>query len=275
MERFMRFVFRTFRTVAILATLFSPVAAHAQLVDLELVIAVDISGSIDDDEAVLQRQGYIKALRHPAVIDAITRGQRRAIAVTYMEWAGGHHQRVLVPWTLVDSAKAANDVANMLEVEPISINVWTSISGAISGGVELFKKSPFSGSRRVIDVSGDGANNDGENVAKARDRAVAGGYIINGLPIVNDRPSRYGRRQIKDLDLYYADCVIGGPGAFLIVANGFDDYARAVQRKLILEIAALHPDDMPTDAPRMIPAAGNTRPSCNIGEMMRQHWDDL
>ncbi len=255
--------------------LLSPPDARAQrLVDLELVIAVDTSGSIDDDEAALQRQGYVKAFRHPAILDAITRGRHGAIAVTYMEWAGDHHQQVLVPWCVIDSAATANDFADALAFEPLMISVWTSISGAIRGGIQAFQKSPYNARRRVIDISGDGANNDGEMVTMARDRAVAAGYVINGLPIVNDKPSRYGRRQIADLDLYYTDCVVGGPGAFIIVANGFEDYARAVQRKLILEIAGLHPDHAPEGPGKIIPAADG-RPSCTIGELLRQHWDDL
>ncbi|MDA0997944.1 MAG: DUF1194 domain-containing protein [Proteobacteria bacterium] len=257
------------------ATIMAPAANAEPPVDLELVIAVDTSGSIDDIEASLQRQGYVHAFRHPAIMEAIKRGRHGAIAVTYMEWAGDHHQQILVPWKLINSAASALDFAAALAFEPLMISVWTSISGAIRGGMQAFADSPYRAERRVIDISGDGANNDGEIVTRARDRAVAKGYIINGLPIVNDRPSRYGRRQIPNLDFYYTDCVVGGPGAFIIVANGFDDYARAVHRKLILEIAGLAPENTPEPRPAIIPAAGEGRPPCTIGEILRQHWDDL
>lgn len=246
--------------------------AQAQLVDLELVIAVDISGSVDDDEAALQRQGYVKAFRDPRVVDAILHGPRGAIAVTYVEWAGSHHQLPLIGWTLINSAQTANEFADALAFEPVMVNVWTSISGAIIAGASLLRSSPFKGRRQVIDISGDGANNDGIGVTTARDRALADGLTINGLPIVNDRPSRYGRRQIPNLDYYYIDCVVGGPGAFIIVANGFEDYARAVRRKLILEIAGAVP---PPTKPGIVPADGHIRPPCTVGESLRQDWDDF
>jgi len=251
-----------------------PVQAQEGLVDLELVIAVDISGSVDDDEAYLQRQGYIKAFRDPKVIEAIRRGRHGAIAATYFEWAGSHHQMTLVDWKFINDAASANDFADALAFEPVTINVWTSISGAISAGVSSFARSPFKAKRRVIDISGDGANNDGAPVLAARERALATGITINGLPIVNDKPSRYGRRQIPNLDYYYIDCVIGGPGAFIIVANGFEDYARAVRRKLILEIAGAVPTRQPPPT-GFIPAFGNDRPPCDVGENLRQDWDDF
>ncbi len=242
-------------------------------VDLELVIAVDISGSVDDDEAALQRQGYIKAFRDPRVIDAITHGPNGAIAVTYIEWAGSHHQLPLVKWSLINNAQSANNFADDLAFEPVMVNVWTSISGAIMAGQEALRRSPYKSERQVIDISGDGANNDGAPVLLAREKALASGLTINGLPIVNDRPSRYGRRQIANLDYYYTDCVIGGPGAFIIVANGFDDFARAVRRKLILEIAGAVPTSREQGA--IIPVSGHVRPPCTVGEAMRKDWDDF
>ncbi|MBO6519684.1 MAG: DUF1194 domain-containing protein [Rhodospirillales bacterium] len=250
--------------------------AQEGLVDLELVIAVDISGSVDDDEAYLQRQGYIKAFRDPKVVEAITRGPLGAIAVTYFEYAGSHHQMTLVDWTFINSQQTANEFADALAFEPILVNVWTSISGAILAGVDNFSRSPFKGKRRVVDISGDGANNDGPPVNLMRDRALKTGITINGLPIVNDKPSRYGRRQIPNLDYYYIDCVIGGPGAFIIVANGFEDYARAVRRKLILEIAGAEPANQPRRPQTgIVPAYGHDRPPCNVGENLRQDWDDF
>jgi len=251
----------------------APVAkAQSNLVDLELVIAVDVSGSVDDDEAALQRQGYIKAFRDPKIVEAITRGQVGAIAVTYFEYAGSHHQLTLVDWARITGPESARNFADALAFEPIMINVWTSISGAIAAGQAAFRRSPYQGRRRVIDVSGDGANNGGALVTVARDLALADGITINGLPIINDKLSRYGRPQIPNLDYYYIDCVIGGPGAFIIVANGFEDYARAVRRKLILEIAGVVPARKPQA--KFMPAYGHDRPSCTIGESLRQDWED-
>jgi len=258
----------------------APLQAQGRMVDLALVLAVDISGSIDDDEAALQRKGYVHAFRDKRIIDAIRHGRHGAIAVTYIEWAGHRYQRPLVNWTVIDDAASANDFADALAFEPITINVWTSISGAIAAGMEALRTSPYKARRRVIDISGDGANNDGVPVTAARDRAVAAGIGINGLPIVNNRLSRYGRPQIPNLDLYYADCVIGGPGAFLIVANGFDDYARAVRRKLILEIAGRAPGvkDADRSGPNgpsgIISVSGRGRSDCLVGESLRQDWDD-
>ncbi len=258
--------------VTMLGLLRTTAIAQENLVDLELIIAVDISGSVDDDEAYLQRQGYIKAFRDPIVVQAIQRGIHGAIAVTYIEYAGAHHQMPLADWSYINSPESANNFADALAFEPVTINVWTSISGALLAGVDIFARSPFKGKRRVIDVSGDGANNDGVPVLVARERAISQGITINGLPIVNDKPSRFGRRQIPNLDYYYTDCVIGGQGAFIIVANGFEDYARAVRRKLILEIAGAMPAKKPETG--IIPAFAQNRPPCNVGENLRQDWDD-
>lgn len=258
--------------VAILLADLPRALAEGHVVDLELVIAVDVSGSVDDDEAALQRQGYIKAFRDPKVIEAIKRGIHGAIAVTYFEYAGGHHQLTLVDWKRIHDAQSANDFADALAFEPIMISVWTSISGAIMAGEAAFKRNPFKARRQVIDVSGDGANNDGILVTEARLRALASGITINGLPIINDRLSRYGRPQIPNLDYYYIDCVIGGPGAFIIVANGYEDYARAVRRKLILEIAGAK--SLPREA-GIVPVSNHDRPPCDVGENLRQDWDDF
>lgn len=250
----------------------APAAAQQTNVDLELVLAVDVSGSVDEDEAILQRRGYIDAFRDPLVIDAIQRGPYGAIAVMYIEWAGAPYQIPIVGWTRVSNAAEAAAFADKLAAAPIAVHLWTSISSIITAGTALIQQNKYNGTRRVIDVSGDGANNDGQYVNVARDYAVAQGITINGLPIINDRPSRYGTQQIKDLDYYYTDCVIGGPGAFIIVANGFQDYARAVRQKLILEIAGLSPT-MPAQ-PRIHPAQFSARPSCLAGESRRQDYED-
>lgn len=250
----------------------TPAAAQQSNVDLELVLAVDVSGSVDDEEAILQRRGYVDAFQDPMIIDAIQRGPHGAIAVTYIEWAGQPFQETIVDWTRISNAREASEFADQLAFAPISVHLWTSISSIITVGTALIRQNKFNGTRRVIDVSGDGANNDGQYVNIARDYAVAQGITINGLPIINDRPSRYGTKQIADLDYYYTDCVIGGPGAFIIVANGFQDYARAVRQKLILEIANQPPNMLPQ--PRIHPAQLSARPSCFAGENRRQDYDD-
>ncbi|MDA8637235.1 DUF1194 domain-containing protein [Rhodospirillales bacterium] len=249
-----------------------PAVAQQTAVDLELVLAVDVSGSVDDEEAILQRRGYVDAFRDPMIIDAIKRGPHGAIAVTYLEWAGEPYQIPIVGWTRISNAEETAAFADKLATAPIAVHLWTSISSIITVGTQIIRQNQYRGTRRVIDVSGDGANNDGQYVNVARDYAVAQGITINGLPIINDRPSRYGTQQIADLDYYYTDCVIGGPGAFIIVANGFQDYARAVRQKLILEIAGLSPSRR--DEARVLPAQLNARPSCFAGENRRQDYDD-
>lgn len=247
--------------------------AQSTNVDLELVLAVDVSGSVDDEEAILQRRGYVEAFQDPMIIDAITRGRHGAIAVTYIEWAGERYQNPIVGWTRISNAEEAAEFADQLAFAPIAVNVWTSISTIITVGTQLIQQNGYNARRKVIDVSGDGANNDGELVNIARDRAIAQGITINGLPIINDRLSRYGRPQIPNLDYYYTDCVVGGPGAFIIVANGFFDYARAVRQKLILEIAGLMPEEKPK--PLFQQARSDIRPPCIVGESLRQDYDDF
>ncbi len=240
--------------------------AKAELVDLELILAVDVSGSVDDEEAQLQRAGYVAAIRDEKVIRAILSGQRGRIALAYVEWAGEHVKNRVVDWTLIHSVGTARDFAQQLSLAPLRVELWTSITGAIDLALDMFSLSPFRGKRRVIDISGDGPNNDGGPVTLARDRAVKKGVIINGLPIINGRVSRYGFKPMPHLDNYYRDCVIGGFGAFIIVANTFHDFARAIRRKLILEIAGLAPEP---DTPRAILAASDTHPPCDMGEIIR------
>ncbi len=215
--------------------------AEARKVDLELVLAVDVSGSVDIEEAKLQRQGYVSALVDPAVISAIEGGYQGAIAVTYLEWAGSHHKSVVAEWAVIEDEASARAFAAAIGEAPITSGLWTSISGAIEFAMPMFDQNGYEGSRRVIDISGDGANNDGRLVTLARDDAVAARVTINGLPIVNDRPNPFGWRQIPDLDLYYRNCVIGGMGAFIVVAEGFEDFAAAIRKKLIFEIAGTAP----------------------------------
>jgi hypothetical protein len=210
--------------------------AQARPVDLELVLAVDVSRSVDDDEARLQREGYIAALTSPQVIRAIRSGPMGAIAVTYVEWASRDYQRTVIGWMPIDGEASAKAFAAQLAEAPrVSMN-WTSISGAIDYAAGLFDGNGFEGNRRTIDVSGDGANNNGRPAEQARDEAVARGIVINGLPIINDRPN-FGRPPEKDLDLYYESSVIGGPGSFMIVAEDFQAFAKAILTKLVREIA--------------------------------------
>ena len=233
---------------AFLALLFGvlgllPVRAdNPEPVDLELILAIDVSGSIDEDEAALQRQGYLRALVHPQVIQAISGGEKRKIGITYVEWAGYHYQRVVAEWAVIsDKASAESFVAKIAAV-PVSTERWTSISGAIEFAMKRFEASPYRSKRRVIDISGDGRNNTGRDLGEVRREALARGIIINGLPIVNDRPTRWGTPPERDLDLYYRDNVIGGPGSFYIVADGFNAFANAIRTKLVREISGI-PDD--------------------------------
>lgn len=259
-----------------------PVVAAEEQVDLELALAVDVSGSVDQDEALLQRQGYVDAFRDPEIHRAIAGGIIGKIAVTYFEWASSGDNRVLVDWTLIQDAASARIFAATLAEAPIRTGLRTSISGAIEFAVPRFGANGFQGNRRVIDISGDGPNNDGALVDLARERAVAAGIVINGLPIVNDRPNRFGFPNMADLDKYYEGCVIAGPGAFVVVAEDFKSFAAAVRRKLLLEIAGAIPDrpqrfaEGRPRAPRRI-LVSNTgyAPGCDIGERRsREYYRD-
>ncbi|MCQ4160947.1 DUF1194 domain-containing protein [Roseomonas sp. GC11] len=209
-----------------------------EAVDVLLVLAVDVSRSIDEDEAKLQREGYRGALSDPRVVEAIRGGSVGAIGVTYVEWAGIEYQRQVLPWMRIGSQVEAEAWSSALAEAPRASLSWTSISGGIDFSLKVMADAPFEGTRKVIDVSGDGVNNSGPPVEPVRDRAVAEGVVINGLPILNDQPS-FGRRGSLTLDQYYAESVIGGPGAFLVVAQDFEAFGQAVRRKLIREIAGL------------------------------------
>ncbi|CAA9221786.1 MAG: hypothetical protein AVDCRST_MAG27-535 [uncultured Craurococcus sp.] len=212
--------------------------AEGEPVDVLLVLAVDVSRSVDEDEARLQREGYRNAVSDPAVIEAIRGGMIGAVGLAYVEWAGAEYQRLVLPWTRIASATDAQGWADRLAEAPRASLSWTSISGALDFSLKVLNDAPFDATRRVIDVSGDGVNNSGGPVELARDRVVAEGITINGLPIVNDRPT-FGRMPPVPLDEYYRENVIGGPGAFVVVAEDFQSFGNAVKRKLIREIAAL------------------------------------
>ncbi len=209
-------------------------------VDLELVIAVDVSGSIDVEEARLQRDGYVGAFANADVIGAITGGMLGRIAVTYIEWAGARHSRTVIDWTLLDGPASARAFSAALADSPIETELWTSISHAIDVSIPKFGQNRFAGARKVIDISGDGPNNQGGLVTHFRDRAVAAGITINGLPVMLKR-AYTGSMDIENLDEYYEDCVIGGPGAFVVVAETYEAFGEAILRKLVTEIADLRP----------------------------------
>ncbi|UPG74140.1 DUF1194 domain-containing protein [Roseomonas gilardii subsp. gilardii] len=222
----------------------SGLARAAEPVDVALVLAVDVSRSIDEDEARLQREGYRKAVTDPRVVAAIRGGMIGSIALAYVEWAGAEYQRLVIPWTQIASQADADGWADALDRAPRQSLSWTSISGGIDFSHKLLDDMPYEAMRRVIDVSGDGVNNSGPPAEEARDRAVADGIVINGLPIMNDRPA-YGRMPPLPLDQYYGQNVIGGPGAFLISAADFEAFENAVRRKLVREVAGL-------DGPRVM-----------------------
>ena len=245
-------------------------AIAQQPVDLELVLAVDVSLSMDLDEQRLQRDGYIKAFRDRDLIAAILAGRHKRIAVTYMEWAGSFNQQTVVPWVLIDSAAAAEAFAVELERQPISRFRMTSISGALSYAGRQFGKGGYEGMRRVIDVSGDGPNNSGPPVADVRDGLVKDGIVINGLPILLKSGTPSGFFDIAELDTYYADCVIGGDGAFLIPVTTREEFATATRRKLILEISGTMPQPAVIPAQFVMRTSGNT--DCLVGEKQWQRY---
>ncbi|MEA2984927.1 MAG: hypothetical protein QOD94_1181 [Alphaproteobacteria bacterium] len=221
--------------------LLGPALAADNLVDLQLVLAIDASNSVSDERFELQKRGYVAAFRNPQVIKAIASGAEQSIAVTMMQWTGPFTHVQVVPWMRVRdsaSASALADAINHSERELFG-GGGTSISGAIDQGVMLLSQSPYKSQRRTIDISGDGPNSSGRSVIRARDEAVAQGIGINGLPILS-----IDRR----LDHYYYSYVIGGPGAFMIPAANYESFAEAIVKKLILEIAANPPPAGPWGA---------------------------
>jgi hypothetical protein len=239
-------------------------------VDLELVLAVDLSRSMDPDEQELQKQGYIAALQHPEVIAAIRSGFLGRIAVTYVEWGGPASQQIIAPWTTIDGPESAAALAEQIAVQPFSFLRGTSISGALAFSAGLFDANGFSSPRQVIDVSGDGPNNMGVPVLDARKAVLERGITINGLPIMI-HADYFGGYSIPDLDIYYEDCVIGGPGAFLVTVESIDRIAEAIRRKLVLEIAGAPPSIVPAQLTDLEP---EPRIDCLIGEKLRRRWMD-
>jgi hypothetical protein len=240
--------------------------ASAIPVDVELVIAVDVSYSMDPDEQALQREGYVLALTSKEFLQALRQGAHGKVAVTYFEWAGQSDQKILMPWRVIDGPESADAVAAEIARVPIRRASRTSISGALRFAKPLFDDSGYRGLRRVIDVSGDGTNNAGPLVELTRDDVLAAGITINGLPIMLKRPYA-GSMDIPNLDEYYEDCVIGGPGAFVIPIREREKFIEATRTKLVLEVAGRQPE------PQIMPTAFRARVSCTIGERMwQERW---
>ena len=237
---------RAFRSLLVLLAICSaPSAARAaEPVDLLLVFAADVSRSIDQPKFQLQREGYAAAIADKRVLEAITAGRNRRIAVAFVEWSGVSSQKVLIDWTMIDGPDAAKKFGDQLVELPRSFAERTSIAGGIDFAMGVLKNAPYEAPRRTIDVSGDGTNNSGRNVTLARDEAVAQGITINGLVILSDRPMAWNPEHTNPpggLANYYRDNVIGGPGSFVIVAEDFNSFGQAIVKKLIAEIAELQP----------------------------------
>ena len=234
-------------------------------VDVELILAVDVSYSMDMDELAIQREGYAQAIVSKEFLQALKSGPHGKIAVTYFEWAASSDQKIIIPWRVIDGPETADAVANEIMKTPIRRASRTSISGAINFAMPLFDENPYRGLRRVIDISGDGPNNNGGPVVQARDAALEKGIVINGLPIMVKEPS-YSTMDIDNLDFYYEDCVIGGPGSFVVTIKDREKFKEAIRTKLLLEVADRTPER------KVVPAADKEpRVSCMIGEKI---WQD-
>jgi hypothetical protein len=246
-----------------------PGASPSAEVDVELVLAVDISYSMDEDELALQRQGYVEAITSRDFLIALKDGIHGKVAVTYMEWAGASEQRVLIPWRIIDGPDSAQAFAEILSRQPIRRVFRTSISGALLVAERLFDESPYRGIRRVVDVSGDGPNNQGQLIEPTRDALVAKGIVINGLPIVLKRPNAT-TMDIAQLDIYYEDCVIGGAGSFVVPVREKSEFPEAIRKKLVLEVAGRQPQA------RIVPVQDRKpRISCTIGERLwHERWSN-
>jgi hypothetical protein len=218
----------------------APMARAAEAVDLLLVLAADVSRSVDGPKYQLQREGYAQALSDPRVLNAIKSGLNRRIAVCFVEWSGVGSQQVVIDWTLIDGPKAAREFGDKLLESRRSFADRTSISAAIEFAVAQFARAPYEAKRRTIDVSGDGTNNSGRDVTDARDEAVALGMTINGLVILSDRPLPWNPEHTNPpggLANYYRNNVMGGPGSFVMEAKDFHSFGQAIINKLIAEIA--------------------------------------
>jgi Protein of unknown function (DUF1194) len=238
---------------------------NAPTVDVELALAVDVSYSMDPDELAVQREGYAQAIVSKEFLQALRSLPNGKISITYFEWAASSGQKIIIPWRVIDGPETADAVAQEILKAPIRRASRTSISGAIYFAMPLFEANPYPGQRRVIDISGDGPNNNGAPVLGARDMALAKGITINGLPIMVKEPT-YSTMDIENLDWYYEDCVIGGPGSFVVPIKDREKFKEAIRTKLLLEVAGRTPER------RIVPVAEKEpRVSCLIGEKI---WQD-
>ena len=239
--------------------------ANEAVVDVELILAVDVSYSMDIEELTIQREGYAQAIVSKEFLQALKTGPNGRIAITYFEWAASTDQKIIIPWRVIDGPESAGAVAVEIMKTPVRRASRTSISGAINFAMPLFAQNRYRGLRRVIDISGDGPNNNGMPVTLARDAALEKGIVINGLPVMVKEPS-YTTMDIENLDAYYEDCVIGGPGSFVVPIQDRDRFREAIRTKLVMEVAGRTPPR------RVVPAAGREpRVSCTIGEKL---WQD-
>jgi hypothetical protein len=274
-----RFLIPLFVFAALVLTAAGMIAVHAAPpfhltqarpvdVDIELVLAVDVSYSMDPEEQALQREGYIKALASSEFLNAVRQGIHGKIAVTYFEWAGAHIQKVIVPWRIIEGPESADAFGADIARAAYTRAMRTSISGALLYALPLFEQNPHRGLKRVLDISGDGTNNNGPLVTVARDQVLEKGITINGLPIMIKRQTSGGFFDIENLDIYYEDCVIGGAGAFVVPIKNRDQFIEATKTKLVLEVANRMPEG------RVIRAsADKPRVSCTIGEKIwNERW---
>jgi hypothetical protein len=226
------------------AAMFPAVASAAEQVDLLLVLAADVSRSIDSEKFQLQREGYAAAISDPRVLDAIRSGRNGRVGVAFVEWSGIGSQRVVIDWTTVSDAESAKGFGDRLLEAPRSFADRTSISGAIEFAMGQFARAPFESARRTIDVSGDGTNNSGPDVTQVRDEAIAQGVTINGLVILSETPLAWNPDHTNPpggLENYYRNNVIGGPGAFVLTAQNFNSFGQAIVKKMIAEVAQSEP----------------------------------
>jgi hypothetical protein len=258
-------------TVFVIAAFAAPHPRVADLrpnaipVDIELVLAVDVSYSMDPEEQALQREGYVQALTSKEFLTALHEGANGKIAITYFEWAAETDQKIIMPWRLIEGPESADAVAAEIARAPYRRASRTSIAGALNFAKPLFDNSGYRGLRRVIDVSGDGTNNNGPLIVPTRNDVLAAGITINGLPIMLKKANP-GSMDIENLDVYYEDCVIGGPGAFVVPIKERAQFIEATRTKLILEVAGGQPEA------KVVPVSSDKpRISCTIGEKM---WQD-
>jgi hypothetical protein len=220
----------------------APTPIRAQEVDLLLVLAADVSRSVDHQKYMLQKDGYAAAISNPQVLEAIRSNIHGKIGLNFLEWSGVGAQKVVIDWTIIDGPESARRFGDQLVEAPRSFADRTSISGGIEFSMAQLKRAPFKSARRTIDISGDGTNNAGRDVRIARDEAVAEGVTINGLVILSQTQVPWNPEHTNPpggLEKYYRDNVTGGPGSFVVAAEGFESFGKAILKKMIAEIALL------------------------------------